>query len=117
MNLAFVALLHWKFFAFGLAGLANNLSILAVRACSSEVDIYALNGWVSILHVQALSTLALVGGNKCEEAVDKREDHSIPLNLKAGLNPLWQELSDCIITDEAKWAVFFIFFSCVNVRR
>jgi len=110
-KLASVAVPHRKFFAFELAGLAHNLSVSAVGELVTLRSTHMLApssgsmAGAAILRVlQALSALTSVVGNKVEEATDECEEQSISilLNLNVALEPLWQELSDCITVTEAK---------------
>ncbi|ONK82067.1 uncharacterized protein A4U43_C01F35780 [Asparagus officinalis] len=108
-KLAFVAMPHRKFFASELAGLAHNLSVSAVHELMTLRSTQMLGlssasmAGAAILRVlQALSALTLVDGNKVEEAEDESEEKSVLLNLNVALDPLWQELSNCISSTEAK---------------
>ncbi|KAJ6831287.1 E3 ubiquitin-protein ligase UPL1-like [Iris pallida] len=123
-KLAFVALPHRKFFAFELAGLAHNLSVSAVGELVTLRNTHMLGlragsmaGSATLRILQALSTLTLVGGNKDEENADEREEQSILLNLNEALEPLWQELSDCITTTEAKLGPSSAFSSPVSMSE
>lgn len=123
-NLAFVAVPHRKFFAFELAGLAHNLSVSAVGELVNMRNTHMLGpgsfsmAGAAILRVlQALSALTLVDGNKVEESLDEREEQSILLNLNVALEPLWQELSDCITSTEAKLGPTSSFSSLVSVSN
>lgn len=121
-KLAFVAVPHRKFFAFELAGLAHNLSVSAVGELITLRSTHMLGlsagfmAGAAILRVlQTLSALTLVGGSKGDEAADEREEQSILLNLNVALEPLWQELSDCITTTEGKLGQSSTFSSPVSM--
>lgn len=123
-KLAFVAVPHRKFFAFELAGLAHNLSVSAVGELVTLRSTHMLGlsagsmaGSATLRVLQALSTLTLIGGNKSEEDADEREEQSILLNLNEALEPLWQELSDCITTTEAKLGQSSAFSSSVSMSE
>lgn len=62
----------------------------------------SMAGHAILLVFQTLSSLTSpnVDGNKME-GDGEAEEHSIMLNLSVVLEPLWQELSDCISTTEA----------------
>ncbi|XP_038983602.1 E3 ubiquitin-protein ligase UPL1-like isoform X2 [Phoenix dactylifera] len=108
-RMASVAPPHRKFFATQLAGLAHNLSSAAVSELESLRNTQMLGlsagsmAGAAILRVlQALSALTSVDGNKGEDVNEEHEERSILWNLNVALEPLWQELSNCISTTEAK---------------
>ncbi|XP_038984362.1 E3 ubiquitin-protein ligase UPL1-like [Phoenix dactylifera] len=107
-KLASVASPHRKFFATELAGLAHNLSSSAVSELVTLRNTQMLGlgagsmAGAAVLRVlQALGALTSVDEKKGED-VEEHEEQSILWNLNAALEPLWQELSDCISTTEAK---------------
>lgn len=107
-KVAFVVPAHQKFFRVELAGLAQNLSVSAVGVLATlrSTHMLALGAGsmagAAILRVlQALSTL-IVDGAKSEEFGHGHDEPSILINLNLALEPLWQELSDCITAIEAK---------------
>ncbi|XP_042519571.1 E3 ubiquitin-protein ligase UPL1-like isoform X2 [Macadamia integrifolia] len=110
-KLAFVAPPHRKFFTSELAGLAHGLSSSAVAELVTLRSTQMLGlsagsmAGAAILRVlQALSTLTspVIDANKCQEDDGGQEEQSIMWKLNVVLEPLWQELSDCISTTETK---------------
>ncbi|KAH7660208.1 E3 ubiquitin-protein ligase HUWE1 protein [Dioscorea alata] len=107
-KLAFVASSHRKFFASELACLTHSLSSSAVNELVTLRNTQMLGlsagsmAGTAILRVlQALSLLISVDGNN-EEVTSEHEDLLVLSNLNAALEPLWQELSECISSIEAK---------------
>lgn len=110
-KLASTAKPHRKLFTAELAGLAHSLSSSAV---SELVTLRSTNmlglsagsmAGAAILRVlQALSNLTspIPEGSKGQENDTEQEELTDVLNLNAALEPLWQELSDCISTTEVK---------------
>ncbi|RLN36122.1 E3 ubiquitin-protein ligase UPL1-like [Panicum miliaceum] len=108
-KLASVAISHRKFFSIELAGVAQSLSSSAVEELVTLKNTKMLGlstcsmAGAAILRVlQVLSTLT-------SDVIDSRhgqdmaqEEQSILWDLNVGLEPLWQELSDCISATEAK---------------
>lgn len=108
-KLASVAVSHRKFFSMELASAAQSLSSSAVEELVTlkNTQMLGLNSCsmagAAILRVlQVLSTLTSdMSGNSQDQAVGQ-EEQSILWDLNISLEPLWQELSDCISTTEAK---------------
>jgi E3 ubiquitin-protein ligase HUWE1 len=108
-KLASVAASHRKFFSIELAGVAQSLSSSAVEELVTLKNTQVLGlstcsmAGAAILRVlQVISTLT-------SDVIDSRHEHdmgeeqkSILWDLNVGLEPLWQELSDCIGATEAK---------------
>ncbi|KAJ4982419.1 hypothetical protein NE237_033256 [Protea cynaroides] len=110
-KLAFVAAPHRKIFTSELAGLAHGLSSSAVGELVTLRSTQMLGlsagsmAGAAILRVlQALSTLTspVIDANKVQEEDEEWEEQSIMWKLNVALEPLWQELSDCISTTETK---------------
>ncbi|KAJ4975986.1 hypothetical protein NE237_001092 [Protea cynaroides] len=110
-KLAFVAAQHRKFFTSELAGLAHGLSSSAVgelvtlkRTQMLGLSAGSMAGAAILRVLQALSTLTapVIDANKCQEDDGEQEEQSIMWKLNVVLEPLWQELSDCISTTETK---------------
>nr|DAD23683.1 TPA_asm: hypothetical protein HUJ06_025146 [Nelumbo nucifera] len=110
-KLAFVAAPHRKFFTSELAGLAHGLSSSAVGELVTLRNTHMLGlsagsmAGAAILRVlQALSTLTqpIDDAHKSQENDEEQEEHTIMWKLNVALEPLWQELSDCISTTETK---------------
>lgn len=109
MKLASVAAPHRKFFISELSELAHTLSSSAVTELITLRNTHMLGlsagsmaGHAILRVLQTLSSLTSpnVDGNKME-GDEEVEEHSIMCNLSVVLEPLWQELSDCISTTEA----------------
>ncbi|KAL6863751.1 hypothetical protein ACP4OV_016654 [Aristida adscensionis] len=108
-KLASVAASHRKFFSIELAGVAQSLSSSAVEELVTLKNTQMLGlstcsmAGAAILRVlQVLSTLTSdVIDGRHEQNVGQ-EELSILWDLNVGLEPLWQELSDCISATEAK---------------
>ncbi|XP_006474874.1 E3 ubiquitin-protein ligase UPL1 isoform X2 [Citrus sinensis] len=110
-KLASVAALHRKFFASELSQLAHSLSISAVNELVTLRDTHMLGlsagsmAGAAILRVlQALSSLTSAsigesGGQGCD---GEQEEQATMWNLNLALEPLWQELSDCITMTETQ---------------
>ncbi|XP_052178127.1 E3 ubiquitin-protein ligase UPL1 isoform X2 [Diospyros lotus] len=112
-KLALVASPHRKFFTSELASLAHNLSSSAVNELITMRNTHMLGlsagsmAGPAILRVlQTLSSLISpsLDGNKGMEGDAELEEHAIMWKLCFALEPLWQELSDCISTTEAELA-------------
>lgn len=108
--MASVAASHRKFFTSELAGLAHGLCASAVgelvtlrstHMLGLSADSMAGSAFLRVL--QALSTLTSVisDGSKGQEN-EEPDEQTIMSKLNAALEPLWQELSDCIGTTETK---------------
>lgn len=108
-KLASVAAPHRKFFSMELAGVAQSLSSSAVEELVTLKNTQMLGlstcsmAGAAILRVlQVLSTLASdVIDSRHEQGMGQHEQ-SIFWDLNIGLEPLWQELSECISATEAK---------------
>ncbi|XP_058209928.1 E3 ubiquitin-protein ligase UPL1-like isoform X2 [Rhododendron vialii] len=109
MKLASVAAPHRKFFISELSELAHSSSNSAVNELITLRNTHMLGlsagsmaGHAILRVLQTLSSLTSpnVDGNKME-GDGEVEEHSIMWNLSVALEPLWQELSDCISTTEA----------------
>ncbi|XP_040383322.1 E3 ubiquitin-protein ligase UPL1-like isoform X1 [Oryza brachyantha] len=108
-KLASVVVSHRKFFSMELASAAQSLSSSAVEELVTlkNTQMLGLNSCsmagAAILRVlQVLSTLT---SDRCSTSQDQsvgQEEQSILWDLNIALEPLWQELSDCISTMEAK---------------
>lgn len=109
--MASVAAPHRKFFTSKLAGLAHDLCASAVGELGTlrsthmlglSADSMAGSAFLRVL--QALSTLTSVisDGSKGQENDEEPDEQAIMSELNAALEPLWQELSDCISTTETK---------------
>ncbi|KAL5974363.1 E3 ubiquitin-protein ligase upl1 [Asimina triloba] len=110
-KLASVAAPHQKFFTSELAGLAHGLSQSAVAELVTLRSTHMLGlssgsmAGAAILRVlQALCTLTavVVDGKKDQENDGEQDEQAIMWKLNTALEPLWQELSECISTTEAK---------------
>ncbi|KAL5548638.1 hypothetical protein UlMin_003869 [Ulmus minor] len=111
-KLAAVAFPHRKFFTTELSELAHGLSSSAVRELITLRNTHMLGlsacsmAGAAILRVlQALSSLALSGGNVSsgqESNGDQEEEHATLWKLNFALEPLWQELSECISATESQ---------------
>ncbi|KAF6153803.1 hypothetical protein GIB67_001036 [Kingdonia uniflora] len=110
-KLASVVVPHRKFFTLELAGLAHGLSSSSVTELVTLRSTHMLGlsagsmAGAAILRVlQALSTLTseIVDANKDQESDEEKEEQAIMWKLNIALEPLWQELSDCISTTESK---------------
>ncbi|CAN6217066.1 unnamed protein product [Urochloa humidicola] len=107
-KLASVAASHRKFFSIELAGVAQSLSSSAVEELVTLKNTQMLGlstcsmAGAAILRVlQVLSTLTSDVIDSGHEDMGQ-EEQSILWDLNVGLEPLWQELSDCISATEAK---------------
>nr|XP_010929052.1 E3 ubiquitin-protein ligase UPL1 isoform X2 [Elaeis guineensis] len=121
-KMASVASPHRKFFATELADLARNLSSSAVSELITLRNTQMLGlsagsmAGAAVLRVlQALGALTSVDEKKGEDVDEEHEEQSILRNLNAALEPLWQELSDCISTTEAKLGQSSTFSSPVHL--
>ena len=108
-KLASVAKSHRKFFSIELAGVARSLSSPAVEELVTLKNTQMLGlstcsmAGAAILRVlQVLSTLTSDVIDSGHEQDMAQEEQSILWDLNVGLEPLWQELSDCISATEAK---------------
>lgn len=107
---ASVAASHRKFFSIELAGVAQSLSSSAVEELVTLKNTQMLGlstcsmAGAAILRVlQVLSTLTSGVMDSRYEKDLRQEEQSILWDLNVGLEPLWQELSDCISATEAKF--------------
>lgn len=110
-KLASVAALHRKFFALELSQLAHSLSISAVNELVTLRDTHMLGlsagsmAGAAILRVlQALSSLttASIGESGGQGRDGEQEEQATMWNLNLAVEPLWQELSDCITMTETQ---------------
>ncbi|XP_025799931.1 E3 ubiquitin-protein ligase UPL1-like isoform X2 [Panicum hallii] len=108
-KLASVAASHQKFFSIELAGVAQSLSSSAVEELVTLKNTQMLGlstcsmAGAAILRVlQVLSMLTSDVIDSGHEQDMAQEEQSILWDLNVGLEPLWQELSDCISATEAK---------------
>lgn len=109
-KLASVAVLHRKFFTTELSELAHNLSSSAVSELVTLRNTQMLGlsacsmAGAAILRVlQALSSLTTPRGNEKlgpESDGEQQEEHAMMWKLNIALEPLWQELSECISATE-----------------
>ena len=109
-QLTSVAASHRKFFSIELAGVAQSLSSSAVEELVTLKNTQMLGlstcsmAGAAILRVlQVLSTLTSGVMDSGYEKDLQQEEQSILWDLNVGLEPLWQELSDCISATEAKF--------------
>ncbi|XP_058115253.1 E3 ubiquitin-protein ligase UPL1 isoform X2 [Magnolia sinica] len=119
-KLAFVAAPHRRFFTSELAGLAHGLSDSAVGELVTLRSTHMLGlssgsmAGAAILRVlQALCTLTavIVDGSKDQENDVEQDEQAIMWKLNVALEPLWQELSECISTTETKLGLSSAFSS------
>uniref|UniRef100_A0A1D1YBZ7 HECT-type E3 ubiquitin transferase n=1 Tax=Anthurium amnicola TaxID=1678845 RepID=A0A1D1YBZ7_9ARAE len=112
-KLAFVADPHLKFFTAELAGLAHGLSssaaneLITLRSTQMlGLSAGSMAGAAFLRVLQTLGALTSPGdsnnSNKSQEHDCEQGEQSIMWNLNVALEPLWQELSDCISTIETK---------------
>ncbi|XP_057982343.1 E3 ubiquitin-protein ligase UPL1-like isoform X2 [Malania oleifera] len=110
-KLASVAPPHRKFFTSELSELACGLSSSAVSELITlkNTDMLGLSAGsmagAAILRVlQSLSILTApnIEGSKGMESDGKQEEHAVMWKLNVALEPLWQELSDCISMSESQ---------------
>lgn len=110
-KLATVALPHRKYFTSELSALAHGMSSSAVSELVTLRDTHMLGlsagsmAGAAILRVlQALSSLSSAGVNeeRSQNNDGEQEEQTTMWNLNVALEPLWQELSDCISMTEAQ---------------
>ncbi|CAL5075279.1 unnamed protein product [Urochloa decumbens] len=108
-KLASVAVPHRKFFSIELAGVAQGLSSSAVEELVTlkhtqmlGLSTCSMAGAAILRVLQVLSTLTSDVIDSGHEQDMGQEEQSILWDLNVGLEPLWQELSDCISATEAK---------------
>lgn len=108
-KLASVAATHRKFFSLELANLAGSLSSSAVVELVSLKKTQMLGlgssssaGAAILRMLQTLIILTSINSRKGKELEEEQVEHSVLGDLNVSLEPLWQELSDCISTTEAK---------------
>ncbi|KAM6552582.1 hypothetical protein CsatB_013344 [Cannabis sativa] len=110
-ELASVAVPHRKFFTTELSNLANGLSSSAVSELVTLRNTQMLGlsacsmAGAAILRVlQALSSLTIPVENESSgqegEDGEQQEEHAMMWKLNVALEPLWQELSECISATE-----------------
>lgn len=112
-KLALVASPHRKFFISELSELAHGLSSSAVSELITLRNTHMLGlsagsmaGSAILRVLQTLSSLTLpsVDGNKDMEGDRELEEYTIMWKLSVALEPMWQELSECISITEAELA-------------
>ena len=110
-KLASVVVSHRKFFAAELSELAHGLSSSAVSELVTLRNTQMLGlsacsmAGAAILRVlQALSSLTMPSGsdNSSLEGDGEQEEHATMWKLNVALEPLWQELSECISATETQ---------------
>ncbi|GMN62344.1 hypothetical protein TIFTF001_031415 [Ficus carica] len=110
-KLASVAVSHRKFFVTELSELAHGLSSSAVSELVTLRNTQMLGlsacsmAGAAILRVlQALSSLTMPSGNEKSgpEGAGEQEEHATMCKLNVALEPLWQELSECISVTETQ---------------
>nr|GEW74196.1 E3 ubiquitin-protein ligase UPL1-like [Tanacetum cinerariifolium] len=109
-KLASIAPSHRKFFIVELSDLARSLSSKAVQELITLRNTQMLGlstgsmAGSSVLRIlQTLNSLTLVDGNKSKGAEsDGNQEHVTMWKLHVSLEPLWQELSECIGVTESQ---------------
>ncbi|KAG9448576.1 hypothetical protein H6P81_008541 [Aristolochia fimbriata] len=110
-KLASVAVPHRKLFTSELAGLAHGLSSSSMKELVTLRDTQMLGlsagsmAGAAILRVlQALSVLTsqVIESGVSQENEGEQEEQNVMWKLNVALEPLWQELSDCISATETK---------------
>ncbi|KAK9673731.1 hypothetical protein RND81_12G185600 [Saponaria officinalis] len=109
-KLAAVAVSHRKFFTLELSDLAHELSSAAVTELSTlkntrmmGLSSCSMAGAAILRVLQALSSLISSNvDDNIQESNEELEQHAMLLKLNSDLEPLWQELSDCISTTESE---------------
>ncbi|KAF5728469.1 E3 ubiquitin-protein ligase UPL1 isoform X1 [Tripterygium wilfordii] len=110
-KLASVAASHRRFFTSELSQLAHGLSCSAVSELVTLRNTHMLGlsagsmaGAATLRVLQALSSLisTSVGENKGPDNDEEEEEQITMLKLNVALEPLWQELSDCISMAETQ---------------
>ncbi|GKA11786.1 E3 ubiquitin protein ligase UPL1-like protein [Tanacetum coccineum] len=109
-KLASIAPSHRKFFIVELSDLARSLSSKAVQELITLRNTQMLGlstgsmAGSSVLRIlQTLNSLTLVDGNKSKGAEsDGNQEHVTMWKLHVSLEPLWQELSECIAVTESQ---------------
>ncbi|XP_022735674.1 E3 ubiquitin-protein ligase UPL1-like isoform X2 [Durio zibethinus] len=112
-KLASVAVTHRKFFASELSELANSLSSSAVNELVTLRNTQMLGlsagsmvGAAILRLLQVLSSLTStdVGDDTPQDGDGEQEEQATMVKLNASLEPLWEELSNCIGMTEAQLA-------------
>ncbi|KAH9607668.1 hypothetical protein KSS87_011637, partial [Heliosperma pusillum] len=109
-KLALVAISHRKFFTLELSELAQELSSAAVAELSTLKNTRMMGlssgsmAGASMLRVlQVLSSLiSSTADSDVQESNEVQAEQAMLLKLSSDLEPLWQELSDCIGTTESE---------------
>nr|XP_027062177.1 E3 ubiquitin-protein ligase UPL1 [Coffea arabica]XP_027064851.1 E3 ubiquitin-protein ligase UPL1-like isoform X2 [Coffea arabica] len=110
-KLASVAAPHRKFFISELSGLAQELSSSAVNELITLRNTHMLGlsagsmAGAAVLRVlQTLSTFTSVSNdsNRDTMTIEEQEEHANTWKLNVALEPLWQELSECISAMESE---------------
>lgn len=110
-KLATVASSHRKFFTLELSDLAQDLSSAAVtelitlkNTCMMGLSAGSMAGAAMLRVLQALSLLISHNFDDIsgQENNEEHEEQAIMLKLNSALEPLWQELSECISAAESE---------------
>lgn len=110
-KLAIVVASHRKFFTLELSDLAEDLSNAAVtelitlkNTCMMGLSAGSMAGAAMLRVLQALSSLISQKSdeNSGQESNEEQEEQAVMVKLNSALEPLWQELSDCISTAESE---------------
>ena len=110
-KLASVAAAHRKFFISELSGLAQELSSSAVNELITLRNTHMLGlsagsmaGAAVLRLLQTLSTFTSVSNdsNRDTMTIEEQEEHANTWKLNVALEPLWQELSECISAMESE---------------
>lgn len=125
-KLALVAVPHRKFFTTELSELAHGLSSSAVSELVTLRNTQMLGlsacsmAGAAILRVlQALSSLTTPSGNEnsgLEVDGEQQEEHAMMWKLNIALEPLWQELSECISATETQLGQNSLFPPMSNIN-
>ncbi|XP_022716730.1 E3 ubiquitin-protein ligase UPL1-like isoform X2 [Durio zibethinus] len=123
-KLASVAMTHRKFFTSELSELAHGLSSLAVNELVTLRNTQMLGlsagsmaGSAILRVLQVLSSLtSTVGDDTLQDGDGEQEEQATILKLNASLEPLWEELSNCIGMTEAQLAQSSLCSALSNVN-
>lgn len=110
-KLASVAPLHRKFFIVELSDLAHSLSSSAIKELITLRNTQMLGlsagsmaGAAVLRILQTLSSLTISGEKSDADDDDNNQEHVTMWKLNVSLEPLWQELSECISVTETQLA-------------
>ncbi|CAH1444286.1 unnamed protein product [Lactuca virosa] len=110
-KLASVAPLHRKFFIVELSDLAHSLSSSAIKELITLRNTQMLGlsagsmaGAAVLRILQTLSSLTVSGEKSDADDDDNNQEHVTMWKLNVSLEPLWQELSECISVTETQLA-------------